>query len=284
MTNVPSQYQPLVADASQQTGMPQSVVAAQINEESGFDPNAVSPANAEGMFQFLPSTYTGLGFPAGTEFNPSEEEKAYVAYMKQLLSQEGGSVFKALEAYNAGPANLGAGAGYANAILGAAGTGTNITAGAGANATTAGFLNNPLGYLFPIEPLIQSAIGKVGSSFLSQFGIGNAKDFFIRLGFILLGAILIIVGIVKMFDVQKAAGTAAEVGGAGIALIPGAEEVGLGVANAGHQVKKQGVVKTAQRKAEGRARRFSSRETTDPTGSGEATRQIERSAKQLAPK
>jgi hypothetical protein len=127
---------PLVVQAAKNTGLPASVVAAQVNAESGGDPNAVSPAGAEGEFQFLPSTYTGLGFPAGTEFNPAEEVRAYEKYMTELLQWAKGDVRKALAAYNAGQGGWQAGLGYADTILGNAKQGQGLTVGKSQGPTT----------------------------------------------------------------------------------------------------------------------------------------------------
>ena len=129
---------PLVVQAAANTGLPASVVAAQINDESGGDPNAVSPAGAEGEFQFLPSTYTGLGFPAGTEFDPAEEVRAYEKFMTELLQWAKGDVRQALAAYNAGQGGWQAGLGYADSILSAAGASQGLTAGRGQAPTTVG--------------------------------------------------------------------------------------------------------------------------------------------------
>lgn len=126
MVAVPAQYASLVQQAAAGTGLPQSVVAAQINEESGFNPNAVSPTGAEGIFQFEPSSYN-YGQPAGSEFDPSEEVLAYIGMMKQLLAWSGGNVQKALAAYNAGQGNWQAGLGYANTILANAGSSSSAT-------------------------------------------------------------------------------------------------------------------------------------------------------------
>jgi Transglycosylase SLT domain len=120
---------PLVVQAAKNTGLPPSVVAAQVNAESGGDPNAVSPAGAEGEFQFLPGTYTGLGFPAGTEFDPAEEVRAYEKFMTELLQWAKGDVRQALAAYNAGQGNWQAGLGYADGILSAAKSGSGLTVG-----------------------------------------------------------------------------------------------------------------------------------------------------------
>jgi LysM repeat protein len=107
--------------AAQRTGLPLSVVRAQVQVESGGQPDAVSPAGAEGPYQFLPSTWAQLGFPAGQEFNWATSTQAYIAMMKQLLQWSGGNVRQALAAYNAGQGNWQAGLGYADQILSMAG-------------------------------------------------------------------------------------------------------------------------------------------------------------------
>jgi LysM repeat protein len=107
--------------AAQGTGLPLSVIRAQVQVESGGQAGAVSPAGAEGPYQFLPSTWAQLGFPAGQEFNWAASTQAYIAMMKQLLQWSGGNVRQALAAYNAGQGNWQAGLGYADQILSMAG-------------------------------------------------------------------------------------------------------------------------------------------------------------------
>jgi len=131
MVSVPAQYQNMVANAAQATGLPFNVVAAQIALESGWNPNAVSPTGAQGLTQFEPGTWSSYG--SGNPFNAQDSINAYVRFMSQLLRQFNGNVQNALAAYNAGPGNIGAGMGYANQILSSAGTG-NITAGNGSVA------------------------------------------------------------------------------------------------------------------------------------------------------
>lgn len=117
MTAVPAAYQGYVSQAAEQLGIPQSVVAAQIQLESDWNPRAVSGAGAEGIAQFIPSTFAEYGPKGGSPFNVADAFAAYTAYMRALLRQEGGDVRKALEAYNAGPGNIGAGAAYASTII-----------------------------------------------------------------------------------------------------------------------------------------------------------------------
>lgn len=208
MVTVPSQYQQYINQAAQSTGLPVSVVAAQANQESGFNPNAVSSAGAEGFWQFLPSTYNSVasqaGIPPNTEFNVADETIAYTTYMNQLLQAEGGDVFKALEAYNAGPGNLAAGSGYATNILLNAGEPTSgLVATPNASLTSFNPLN-PFSWFSgigssvtsTIDNAIKSTIENMFNDILKTFGIPSWKDLFQRLGLILLGAILVIVGVV----------------------------------------------------------------------------------------
>lgn len=74
----------------------------QINQESGFNPNAVSVTNAQGIAQFEPGTAAGLGI------NPLDPAQALrgAAQLMFRYSQKYGGYAKALAAYNAGSANL----------------------------------------------------------------------------------------------------------------------------------------------------------------------------------
>lgn len=125
--SVPAQYQGWVNSASQGTGLPASVVAAQINMESGFNPKAVSPTGAQGIAQFEPGTWASNAPKGSSPFDPNASLAAYTKLMGNLVKQYGGNVKNALAAYNAGPGNLGAGMGYANSILSAAGHGTGLS-------------------------------------------------------------------------------------------------------------------------------------------------------------
>ncbi|HEX8095937.1 transglycosylase SLT domain-containing protein [Jatrophihabitans sp.] len=79
--------------------LPQGLLAAVAQTESGGNPAAVSPAGAQGLMQLMPATAQGLGV------NPWEPAQA-VQGAAQLLSKylhAFGSVPLALAAYNAGP-------------------------------------------------------------------------------------------------------------------------------------------------------------------------------------
>jgi hypothetical protein len=119
----PSSVTGYIQQAAQGTGLPESVVAAQVQVESNGQSGAISAAGAEGPYQFMPSTWATLGFPAGQEFNWATSTHAYIAFMRLLLAWSGGNVRQALAAYNAGQGNWQAGLGYADQILSMAGSG-----------------------------------------------------------------------------------------------------------------------------------------------------------------
>jgi len=95
----------LVAIAQQDAinaGIDPTYFVRQINLESGFNPNAVSPGGAEGIAQFMPSTAAGLGI---NPFDPVQALQAAAQMMARYYHQYG-DYAKALAAYNAGPATL----------------------------------------------------------------------------------------------------------------------------------------------------------------------------------
>src|SRR5215472_16972437 len=137
-STVPSAYRGWVNTAARGTGLPASVVASQINMESGFNPRAVSPAGAQGIAQFMPGTWASNAPRGSSPFDPTASLSAYTKLMGTLLSQYGGNVRNALAAYNAGPGNLKAGYGCADAILSGAGAGSSARASAPSQGGTSG--------------------------------------------------------------------------------------------------------------------------------------------------
>lgn len=116
-------YNNVIAQASQKYGIPDSLLTAQINQESGFNPNAVSPAGAEGIAQFMPATAQSIGLK--NPFDPTEAIPAMAKYDAQNFNQFG-NITKMLEAYNEGPNAVANGViapgvkSYANNIINAA--------------------------------------------------------------------------------------------------------------------------------------------------------------------
>lgn len=80
-------------------GMPAGFFARLIWQESRFDPNAVSPAGAEGIAQFIPSTarLRSLSNP----FNPAEALARSAEYLAEM-AEEFGNLGLAAVGYNAG--------------------------------------------------------------------------------------------------------------------------------------------------------------------------------------
>lgn len=110
VVNVPNGWGPLVKEAAKTAGLPESVAAAQLKQESNFDPNAGSPAGARGIAQFMPETWAKYG-NGGDVTDPQDAIPAYGRYMAALRDEvkdlAGGDADKlvrlSLAAYNAGP-------------------------------------------------------------------------------------------------------------------------------------------------------------------------------------
>lgn len=76
------------------------LVLAVMAQESGFDPLAVSPKNAQGLMQLMPGTAARFGVRRITD--PAENIRGGMAYLRWLLATFEGDLALALAAYNAG--------------------------------------------------------------------------------------------------------------------------------------------------------------------------------------
>jgi len=106
----PAEYQPMIDAAAARTGLPPALLAAQMNQESRFNPGAVSPAGAGGLMQIMPDTAAQPGYGVqpisdAERFDPGKSVEFGANYMGQLLQEFGGNVEHALAAYNWGPGN-----------------------------------------------------------------------------------------------------------------------------------------------------------------------------------
>lgn len=68
--------------------------------ESGLDPRAVSPKNAQGLMQLIPDTAERFG--VRNPFDPEQNVRGGLAYLRWLLARFDGDVALASAAYNAG--------------------------------------------------------------------------------------------------------------------------------------------------------------------------------------
>ncbi|WP_237237310.1 transglycosylase SLT domain-containing protein [Rothia nasimurium] len=110
LINVPAEYVEDVKKAAEEAGLPVEIIAKQIQQESNWDPNAVSPKGAKGLTQFIPSTWEAIA-PGEDPFDPHASIAAQGRYMKQLKDQvqhlangDANQIVKlTLAAYNAGP-------------------------------------------------------------------------------------------------------------------------------------------------------------------------------------
>jgi hypothetical protein len=98
---VPAQYREPILRSAARWGVPPALMAGQLMAESGFDPNVGSPAGAQGIAQFMPSTAAAYGLT--NPYDPVAAIDAEAHLMADLLHQFG-SPELALAAYNAGPA------------------------------------------------------------------------------------------------------------------------------------------------------------------------------------
>jgi soluble lytic murein transglycosylase-like protein len=87
--------------AAAKYGLDPALLRGLIRQESNFDPNAGSPAGAQGLCQLMPGTAAALG--CTNVHDPAQNIDAGARYLRQQLDAFGGDVSKALAAYNAGP-------------------------------------------------------------------------------------------------------------------------------------------------------------------------------------
>jgi soluble lytic murein transglycosylase-like protein len=90
----------LVGKIAPQYQVPPPLVFAIIEAESNFDSRAVSPKNAQGLMQLIPET--AARFRVKNAFDPAQNVRGGVAYLRWLLAYFEGDVALVAAAYNAG--------------------------------------------------------------------------------------------------------------------------------------------------------------------------------------
>jgi soluble lytic murein transglycosylase-like protein len=96
-----TQYDALIQASAARNGVDPALLKALIRAESNFDPNAGSPAGAQGLTQLMPGTAAGLGVT--DVHDPAQAIEGGAKYLRSQLDAFGGDETKALAAYNAGP-------------------------------------------------------------------------------------------------------------------------------------------------------------------------------------
>jgi soluble lytic murein transglycosylase-like protein len=94
-------YDPLIREHATAHGVRPDLVRAVIQTESAFDPYARSVKGALGLMQLMPATAEELG--VNNPFDPEQNIRGGVRYLRSLLDRYANNETLALAAYNAGP-------------------------------------------------------------------------------------------------------------------------------------------------------------------------------------
>jgi soluble lytic murein transglycosylase-like protein len=81
--------------------VPVDLVEAIIDEESGWNPSAISNKGAVGLMQLMPHTATRLGVL--NVFDPQQNINGGAQYLHELLLRYNNDLILSLAAYNSGP-------------------------------------------------------------------------------------------------------------------------------------------------------------------------------------
>jgi soluble lytic murein transglycosylase-like protein len=94
-------YDDLIVQHARENDVRPDLVRAVVQVESGFNPYARSPKGALGLMQLMPATIRQYG--VHNPFDPADNVRAGVAYLRNLLDRYDDNETLALAAYNAGP-------------------------------------------------------------------------------------------------------------------------------------------------------------------------------------
>ena len=95
-----SAYDPLIARAASNHGVPPGLVKAVIAAESNFNPRALSPKGAQGLMQLMPATAAEMG--VRDPWRAEQNVEGGTRYLAAMVDRYG-DWSRALAAYNAGP-------------------------------------------------------------------------------------------------------------------------------------------------------------------------------------
>ena len=106
----PIQFTDLLLTNAGAAGLDPALMAAVIQQESTFDPDAVSAVGAHGLMQLMPPTGRGLARGVGIKklsvsqlHDPAIGLKLGSIYLREMIDRFGGKIERAVAAYNAGP-------------------------------------------------------------------------------------------------------------------------------------------------------------------------------------
>lgn len=132
LTAPPAPILTVLQNAANSSGVPLPILESVAQQESSYNPSAVSSAGAVGLMQIMPANFASFGVTNPTD--PQQSANAGANYLAQLYQQYG-NWNQALVAYNQGPtalANNGvysSSQAYADSILANAGMTDSVSMG-----------------------------------------------------------------------------------------------------------------------------------------------------------
>ena len=94
-------YDPIISEHAASHGIRADLVRAVVQAESAFNPTARSIKGAMGLMQLMPAT--AIAYGVTNAYDPVQNIRAGVAYLRSLLERYSQNEELALAAYNAGP-------------------------------------------------------------------------------------------------------------------------------------------------------------------------------------